>query len=389
MPRPAPLAPALPSVAPVERRRLQSRLLRWYHRCARDLPWRRTRDPYQVWVSEVMLQQTQVRTVEPYFQRFLAAFPSVQRLAESSLDQVLLAWQGLGYYARARNLHETAKILCRTRPVRWPTDAAAWQALPGVGRYTAAAIASIAFDQPVAALDGNIRRVLARLAAMREPADAPAVQARLWRLAEDLLATASPGDFNQALMELGARVCTPRAPDCRACPVLNHCRAARAGLQQAIPVRRPRRAAPQVSALAAAIRHDGRYLLLRRGPRGLLAGLWGLPTVETPGPCDDPAAALRQAVRPLTGLRVRSPRLLGTVSHVFTHRKLTLTVVEWTLADRAPALSAAAPAAAWLAPAEFATRPLSELDRKALTLLGGEARDALQRRAAPGAAVLA
>ena len=194
-------------------------LLGWYRRHKRDLPWRRTRDPYAIWLSETMLQQTRVETVIPYYERFLARFPSVQALAEAAPDEVSKLWSGLGYYSRARNLHAAARKVVDGYGGELPSDVAALQELPGIGRYTAGAVASIAFDRAAPIVDGNVARVLARLLDLRDDVSAPATQQRLWAEAEALARGPKPGDLNQSLMELGALICTPRAPKCLLCPL--------------------------------------------------------------------------------------------------------------------------------------------------------------------------
>ncbi|RMF72215.1 MAG: A/G-specific adenine glycosylase, partial [Planctomycetota bacterium] len=259
---------------PRERVALRRALLAWFRRHQRDLPWRRTRDPYAIWLSEIMLQQTRVESVRPYYERFIARFPTVRSLAAAALDDVLALWSGLGYYARGRNLHRAAQVIVERHDGRLPRCHHGLLTLPGVGRYTAAAIASIAFDAPVAAVDGNVKRVLARLALVREPIDALPVGEGLQRIADELLARRAPGDFNQALMELGATICTPKNPNCRRCPLRNWCRAARRGLQSTIPLRRPKRAPRVVEAASAAIWRAKRLLLVQRRPHGLLGGLW-------------------------------------------------------------------------------------------------------------------
>jgi A/G-specific adenine glycosylase len=233
-------------VKPDEVPALRRALLTWFRRAARDLPWRRTRDPYRIWLSEVLLQQTRVRTVPPYYARLVIAFPTVRRLAAAPLEHVLKLWQGLGYYRRAVNLHRAARVIMDQRRGVLPRSAAEWQELPGVGRYTACAIASIAYSEPVPVVDGNVRRVLARLLAVRAPIDGQATQKRLWKLAEMLLARRAPGAFNQALMELGARACTPRRPGCMACPVRGWCAAHLSDTQHDLPVRRRKRPSPLV-----------------------------------------------------------------------------------------------------------------------------------------------
>ncbi|MGH7729627.1 MAG: A/G-specific adenine glycosylase, partial [Candidatus Eiseniibacteriota bacterium] len=204
---------------------LHRRLLAWYDRHRRDMPWRRTRDPYPVWLSEVMLQQTQVATARPYYEAFLARFPSLDALARATPDQVLAAWAGLGYYRRARHLHEAARTVVREHRGRVPDDPVAFRALPGVGRYTTGAVLSICFDRPLAVLDGNVARVLSRLYALPAAIRDPRGARRLWALADSLVPMRRPGDWNQAMMELGATICTPRSPACARCPVRALCRA--------------------------------------------------------------------------------------------------------------------------------------------------------------------
>jgi len=243
------------------------KLLSWYRRNRRDLPWRRTSDPYAIWISEIMLQQTRVAAVVPYYERFLARFPDVRALAKARLDQVLALWSGLGYYRRARHLHAAAREVLRNG---FPRTEAEWRNLPGIGPYAAAAISSIAFGERAAAVDGNVVRVLSRLHATNGP---------VRELARAWLSPRSPGDHNQALMELGATVCTPRAPSCPRCPLTSSCRG------RSDPTRYPKpRAKPRITeerlAVALIVR-DGRVQLVRRSPDGLLAGMWELPPATT------------------------------------------------------------------------------------------------------------
>jgi A/G-specific adenine glycosylase len=348
---------ALPVAA---KTRIRRALLAWYRRHRRDLPWRRTSAPYRVWLSEIMLQQTRVETVIPYYTRFLKAFPAVNRLAAAPLERVLTLWQGLGYYRRARNLHHAAQTLARDG---FPRTAPEWAALPGVGRYTAAAIASICYNEPVAALDGNIKCVLARLCGVPEPIDAPSTQARLWQLADELLARRSPGDFNQALMELGARVCTPRSPACQQCPVQRDCAAHAAGLQTELPRRKPRRSVPEIFAAAAFCRRGKRWLMRRRGG-GLLGGMWTLPTVESgDGPIlpTELARGLQQE-----GLEVRVGERLGDVEHTFSHRRLIVHVYRAKLCSRDDLPGDCQ----WVQPCGLGRLPLASLDRKLLRAAG-------------------
>jgi A/G-specific adenine glycosylase len=215
---------------------LRRALLDWYRANRRDLPWRATRDPYAIWISEAMLQQTRVETAIPYYERFLARFPDLQTLADADSDDVLGVWAGLGYYSRARNLHAAARIVVDEHAGELPDDAEALRSLPGVGRYTAGAVASIAFDRPEPVVDGNVSRVFARLRGIRDDVRKAATVRRLWEEAAALVRGPHPGDLNQALMELGARVCTPRAPRCPVCPVAHHCEAQRGGDAEALPV---------------------------------------------------------------------------------------------------------------------------------------------------------
>ncbi len=303
------------------------RLLAWFRRRRRNLPWRRTRDPYRIWISEVMLQQTRVTTVLAYYRRFLRRFPSVQALARAPLEAVLRAWSGLGYYDRARNLHRAAKELLRRHNGKFPRDLDSAQALPGVGRYTAAAVLSIAYGTPLAVLDGNVARVLARLGAVRGELRTPARWRRLEQAAQQLLAPASPGQWNQAMMELGATVCTPRTPRCGECPVAAWCRARQLGQVERFPAKRRRPSRRQVT-LAAAVVVDSRgcTLLLRpEHPQAcrFFADLWQFPAVEIHR---NTRAELRRHLRqilPATGAAVRLDPL-PPVEHAVTRHAITL-----------------------------------------------------------------
>src|SRR5258708_9410248 len=228
-------------------------LLAWYDGAAADLPWRRTHDPYHVWLSEIMLQQTQVRTVISYFERFINAFPTVTALAAAPLDQVLKRWEGLGYYSRARNLHRAAQRIVADHGGEFPSTAATLQTLPGIGRYTAGAIASIAFNEKVAVLDGNVMRVLTRLYDIADDIYVSATQRRLWTLAELMGPAGRPGDYNQAIMELGRTVCRPQNPACMMCPVSTHCLACQHGTQNQRPVKAPKQPTPHYDVAAVVI----------------------------------------------------------------------------------------------------------------------------------------
>jgi A/G-specific adenine glycosylase len=255
----------------------RSHLLEWFDGARRDLPWRRTSDPYRIWISEVMLQQTQVERVVGYYERFLRAFPTVEALAAASVDDVLKAWEGLGYYARARAVHEAARIVVRDRGGELPKTSAELAKLPGFGAYTAAAVASIAFGERVAALDVNAFRVLARLFRVDGPVTNGATRARLRALGEGLVDPRRPGDFNAAMMELGALVCRPRAPLCLLCALAGACEARASGDPERWPERAPVAERPTVHAACGVVRRRGKVLVVRRPERGLLGGLWEFP----------------------------------------------------------------------------------------------------------------
>lgn len=308
-------------------------LLQWFRRNRRELPWRRTRDPYRVWVSEIMLQQTRVAAAIPYYERFLARFPTVQSLAAAPESEVLRLWSGLGYYSRARNLHRAAKEIVSRFTGRFPFTLDEVLSLPGVGRYTAAAVLSITHGAPLAVLDGNVARVLARLGAMRGDLRAPARWRELQGKAQRLLAPRQPGDWNQALMELGATVCTPRQPDCGACPLAGFCRARIRGLTAVIPERRKKRAPVRIE-IAAAIFLDGAGRTLVVDPDGatprngtadlasLFSRLWQFPAVVVSGPSDKQRAELRAYLLKILGLPGKH-RLLGNPQGLKPLRKDT------------------------------------------------------------------
>lgn len=335
------------------------RLLAWYRASHRDLPWRRTRDPYRIWLSETMLQQTRVETVVPYYERFLQSFPTLEALALADEQDVLRAWAGLGYYARARNLKQAAGCILRDHGGEVPQDPEKLAALPGVGPYTVGAVRSIAFRERAALVDGNTARVISRL--MARPRLEPAV---LWRIAGELVPASRPDQFNQALMELGATTCTPRSPDCARCPIRAVCAAFAAGRPEAYPAARRKPKPLEVEAISGVLerrRASRRALLLMRRPsRGLLGGLWEVPSVAGNRP-----AALVAALRERTGLRTRPAEKLGQVRHVFTHRALTLHVVR--LEQPSGRLRRGSDAR-WCSPGEIRELPLSALMKKTLRL---------------------
>lgn len=314
-----------PDSLPPDYAAITTALLAWYQAHRRDLPWRRTTDPYHIWVSEIMLQQTQVSTVIPYYERFLARFPTVAALAEASLDEVLALWQGLGYYARARSLHKAARIVRDKCGGALPANLAELLSLPGIGRYTAGAVLSIAYGQDVPAIDGNVVRVLCRLFDYDGDPRQAEGQATLRRHADALLPRGRAGVFNQAMMELGATLCAPRTPRCDACPLAAHCRARAQGVQERRPIPKERKALPHRRLAAALIEREGKLLLVRRLPKGLLGGLWELPNAE-PARDENDEQALARALRTSLGLFVQVGNLLGTVEHAYTHFRVTVGV---------------------------------------------------------------
>jgi A/G-specific adenine glycosylase len=342
-------------------------LLAWYRRHGRDLPWRRSRDPYAIWVSEIMLQQTRVETVIPYYERFMGSFPDVQALAAADTDEVLRHWAGLGYYRRARHLQAAARQVAGERGGEIPSDPAELRRLAGVGRYTAGAIASIAFDRPEPVLDGNVTRVLARLLELREDLSGATACERLWKEAAALARGPQPGALNQALMELGATLCTPRAPRCEACPVATACGARAAGDPEALPAKRRRAPPRSLRAACALLMRRGRALAVRRPPEGLLGGLWELPGGELAAG-EQSETGLVRALRERVGLLAAGHvERIGTVRHVFTHRVLELHV--FRAEARGRVRLAGFDAHRWVVPRGLGGLPASALAHKALALL--------------------
>jgi A/G-specific adenine glycosylase len=334
-------------------------LLRWYDREQRDLPWRRAPDPYRSLVSEFMLQQTVVATVIPYFERFVARFPDFRALAAAAEEEVLAHWSGLGYYARARNLHRAARAIAAAG---FPGDEGGLRALPGVGPYTAAVLAAIVLGARTFALDGNAARVMARLTAEERPIDVPEVRVSLREVGERLVPRARPGDFAQAVMELGATTCTPSSPRCDACPVSRFCQARAQDRAADLPARTPRVAKRLVRVTCVAVERRGKVLLVRRPAGVLLAGTWALPWEEkTAGETD--AEAGRRVLEGLGLVAAGKVEMAGMVRHVFTHRDLTAQVL------RAEAEGTARGEARWVAEREMTGLALSSFARKTLALL--------------------
>jgi A/G-specific adenine glycosylase len=348
-------------------RQLCQALLAWFRRSGRDLPWRRNRDPYSIWVSEIMLQQTQVATVIPFFKRFLEAFPTLAHLASAPEQAVLKHWEGLGYYRRARNLHRAAQQILGIHRGQIPNDAALLSQLPGIGRYTMGAILSQAFDRRLPILEANSRRVLCRLFARSEDPRQNPLRAWLWDAAEALLPTRGSGEFNQALMELGALVCTPVAPSCSHCPVRKFCKGRKLGLQKEIPRRKSAPRPLAVQETAVVVRRGKKVLLVQRPGQGRWAGLWEFPhgpIVE--GATNEQAAVLM--VRELTSIKINLGREILTQRHAVTHHRITL-VCFLASYDNGMFSSSFYAKARWLYPAQLTDFPVSAPQRRLAQLL--------------------
>jgi A/G-specific adenine glycosylase len=352
---------------------VQHDLLAWYRQEQRDLPWRRTRDPYAIWISEVMCQQTQVATVIPHWERFLARFPNVTALAEAPADDVLALWSGLGYYARARNLHRAAQAIVRDHGGVLPADPEALGALPGFGPYTAGAVGSIALGLDVALVDGNVARVFCRLEGWELGSEDS--RARAWEIAPAWLPSGRAGDWNQALMELGATICGPSSPSCQVCPVRAHCAAVRGGDPARYPLPKVRRPRKVLRLAAGAIRKGGAVLLVRRAEEGLFGGLWGLPSLELEGerPGQDGAVELS---RTLFG-KPAAPVRIGAARQTLTHREVEVEVFE--LRGERPHLPEGS---RWVTPPEMTSLGFSSLAVKVLRAASVPVPDGHGRRGA-------
>lgn len=361
-------ARAMPWPAGTWRRDLRRRLLAWYRRNARDLPWRRNRDPYRIWVSEIMLQQTTVAAVRGYFERFMAALPTIAALAEAEEDAVLRLWEGLGYYRRARQLHRAARIIVAEQAGRFPSDPVALKSLPGIGRYTAGALLSIAFDLPHPILEANTIRLLSRLLAYRGDTDSTAGRRLLWHAAETLLPTRGAGSFNQALMELGSQICRPRDPDCPSCPLVQLCPTFRSRLQDKIPTPRRKPKIDAVREAAVVIRRRGKILLVRRQSHERWAGLWDFPRFKCDSPDHSPLLSeIVEKARAAMGIEIENIRPLTTLRHTVTRFRITLECYSaravGRMAKRVPSTEIR-----WLIPAELAKVPLNTTGRKLAAL---------------------
>ena len=318
-----------------EKRKLQRTLIRWYRQSARDLPWRNTNDPYAIWVSEIMLQQTRIETATPYYERFLTRFPTVHKLAAARPDTVLKHWEGLGYYSRALNMHKAAKLIVSNFDGRLPPQRKTLLELPGIGPYTAGAISSIAFGAREPIVDTNVARVLCRLYQIETDPKTTQTRKQLWAIASDLVPRTSPGRFNQALMELGALICRARSPLCRDCCLSSLCRAGRAGLQDTLPKTSPTHRTIRKTVVVGIIHRRGKILIDRRPPRGLLGGLW-----EFPGGKQEPGETLQRALhrelREEMEIEVDIKRHIAAVNHAYTHFSIRLHAFLCTLRSGRP-----------------------------------------------------
>lgn len=350
----------------------------WFDDARRPMPWREPgpdgrRDPYRVWVSEVMLQQTRVETATPYFLRFVEAFPTVGDLAEADQDEVLKLWEGLGYYSRARNLHRAARLVADEHGGKVPSDREAFRALPGVGPYTEAAVLSLAFNAPLAVLDGNVIRVLARIFSVEADAKAGSTRAALQELADRLLDTAAPGRWNEAVMELGATVCTPRAPACPRCPLRDVCQAYAAGTPEAYPVTTKTQPVPHHTiAVGIIYDEDGRLLIQRRPEDGLLGGLWEFPggKREDGEPLE---ATCRREVREELGLDVDVGPPVARVEHAYSHFRITMHAFRCQHRGGEPESTSGEPVR-WVRPDELDDYAFPRANRRVIEALQAEAR---------------
>ena len=305
--------------------RFQDRLIKWYQTHHRKLPWRESHDPYYIWISEVMLQQTQVKTVIPYFLNFIDRFPTLHNLAESDLETVLKIWEGLGYYARARNFYKAANIILKDLNGTMPDNFYQFKKLPGVGDYIGAAVQSIAFNHPFAVADGNVKRVLARLYCIKYPVNKPSSHKYFKKSADRLLDKNDPGTFNQAMMELGALLCTPRTPQCNTCPVSQFCKGFLSGKVARYPRRVKAKKVPTYHIAAGIVRKNGKILITRRKLDGLLGGLWEFPGGKLKECEDAPSACIRE-LREETGITAQIDSHLTTIHHAYTHFKIQMDI---------------------------------------------------------------
>jgi len=351
-----------------DRAAIAERILEWFAEKRRDLPWRDTANPYFIWVSEVMLQQTQVDTVIPYYHRFLSRFPTVESLAEASLQEVLKAWENMGYYARARHLHAAAREIAGSMDGRVPSTYEELIGLPGIGSYTASAILSFAFGERRPAVDGNTRRVVCRLFSIQDSVDQPKTKKRILDLATDMISSVDPAGFNHAVMDLGATVCTPRNPSCPICPVQGACLAFEQGNQEALPVTRKKKPIPHKHMTAGIVTDgQGRLLIIQRPNRGLLGGLWKFPG-GFKGSEETLEQSLKRRAREELGIRIEVQEALASIEHAFTHFRITLHAFRCQWRTGNPKVLDCQDYQ-WSIPKHFSYFPFSKADRKIIAHL--------------------
>ncbi len=351
-------------MGPIDRSNFSETLLAWYAKHRRELPWRDHPEPYAIWVSEIMLQQTRVDTVLPYFERWMKRYPTIRHLAKADQMEVLNLWEGLGYYSRARNLHKAAQKIVEEFNGNLPADVKLLKKLPGIGPYTAGAIASLAFGQDEPVVDGNVRRVLSRVFNVEVPVDKPEGSEMIWELAADHLPSGKARDYNQALMELGALVCLPRNPTCDDCPVQAVCEAYRLGIQAELPVLKPRMKTPHITVTAAIIRQKGLVMITQRPQEGLLGGMWEFPGGKLEEG-EDLSSCLEREICEELGVRISVGQAFGVYRHAYTHFKVTLHAFECALDPAGQEMQQNGVAAIrWIAPKDLKDYPMGKIDRQ-------------------------
>jgi len=343
------------------------KLIAWFKKNQRDLPWRARRTPYTVWISEIMLQQTQVSQVEPYYRRFLDRFPDIQTLAEAPLERVLKTWEGMGYYSRARHIHQTAGILCHRFKGEIPEKIEDLLKLPGIGRSTAGAILSLAYGQPAPVLDGNIRRVLIRFFYIDQDPGKTETINLLWKIASRILPAKTPDLFNEALMELGALICSPKNPDCLRCPIQTGCHGYGSGRPDSLPVKRPRKRIPHFDVTAAVIRNSKKILITQRPEKGLLGGLWEFPGGKKE-PFESLEECLKREIREELNIEIEVGDRFIQVRHAYTHFRITLHCF-FCRKIRGRITPLGVKAYRWVYPEELGEFPFPRADQKVIETL--------------------
>ncbi|MCX8063318.1 MAG: A/G-specific adenine glycosylase [Anaerolineales bacterium] len=348
-----------------------AKILAWYAENARSLPWRGRSSPYQIWVAEIMLQQTRVETVIPYYLRWMERFPDVASLAAAPEEEVLRYWEGLGYYARARNLWRAAQKIQHEYQGELPSDISSLRKLPGIGEYTAAAVASIAFGQNEATLDGNVRRVLARLTACRLPLRTPQSDRELLKFARAQLPIGRAGEYNQALMDLGATICTPRQPRCERCPLSTDCQSFQQNIQNEIPITKPKNVLPHYVVTAAVIARNDKLLIAQRPSQGLLGGMWEFPG----GKCqagESLEACLKREIREELDLEIEVGASFGVYRHTYTHYRVTLHAFLCTIPNGHQPTPLEGQTFQWVERKQLSQFPMGKIDRQIARQLLGE-----------------